>query len=454
MFPPENKNGLAWDMTKREAEAFIDEINQYGISPGLESVRELCKRLGNPQDQLTFVHIAGTNGKGSVLKLVSDACKESGIRTGRYLSPVLQDYRERFQINGRMIARTKLYAYLERLKQVCEKMVQDGFHHPTAFEMETALAFLYFKEENCDLVVLETGMGGDLDATNIIREAKVVVFTSISMDHMAFLGNSLSQIAAHKAGILKKGAKVVCYPSKEEALAVIKQKASECGIAGEDIVVTDEALLRQVKYRLKGQQFSYKEYAGIKLGLAGGYQILNAAVALDVLDALKELGFAVKEAAVRKAFEQASWSGRMEVIGEKPTFLIDGAHNEDAAKQLAQSIGLYLKGKKLLYIMGVLRDKDYESMIRQTYRYASHIITVKTPNNPRAMDAYELAKEVSRYHDSVTAADSLTEAVEMAYLLADRDSVILAFGSLSYLGELKQIVQNRNAGKPKPAVKI
>ncbi len=441
-------------MTKKEAEAFIEEINQYGISPGLENIRELCRRLGDPQEQLSFVHIAGTNGKGSVLKLVSDACKESGIRTGCYLSPVLLEYRERFQINGRMIPRRKLYAYLEHLQRVCTEMVQEGWHHPTAFEMETALAFLYFKEEQCDLVVLETGMGGDLDATNIISKAKVVVFTSISMDHMAFLGNSLAKIASRKAGILKKGAKVVCYPSPDEVLGVLRQKAAECGISKKDIVVTDKTLLKQVKYRLKGQQFSYKEFDKMKLGLAGGYQIINAAVALDVLAALKELGYDIKEAAVRKAFERASWSGRMEVIGEKPTFIMDGAHNEDAAGQLAQSIELYLKDKRIIYIMGVLRDKDHESMIQKTCRYASHIITVKTPDNPRAMDAYELAKEISRYHGSVTTADSLTEAVEMAYLLADKDSVILAFGSLSYLGALKEIVLKRNEEKKKTMVKI
>ena len=441
-------------MTKREAELFLEQINQYGSVPGLSNVTELAKRLGNPQDALCFVHIAGTNGKGSVLKLVSDACKASGIRTGVYLSPTLTDYRERFQINGRMISKQKLYSYLERLKEACDSMVEDGLTHPTAFEMETALAFLYFKEENCRLVVLECGMGGDMDATNIIQNTRVAVLTSISMDHMAFLGNSLGEIATHKAGILKEGASVVCYPSDEEVLKVIKEKAAECKIPEENIKITDASLLKNVRYRLEKQQFSYKTHEKMKLGLAGRYQILNAAVALDVLDTLKEQGFPIKETAVRKAFLEAKWPGRMEILDQKPLFVIDGAHNEDAAEKLAASIDFYFTNKKIIYIMGVLRDKDYSQMIEKTYRYADQIITVKTPDNPRAMDAYELALKVKRVHDKVTVADSLCEAVEMAYLLADKDSVILAFGSLSYLGALRQIVAERKERKGKQVTKI
>lgn len=439
-------------MTAKEAALFLEKINQYGSVPGLDSVTELCRRVGNPQDTLQFVHIAGTNGKGSVLKLVSDACKESGIRTGRYLSPTLIDYRERFQINGRMISKQKLYAYLERMQHVCDEMVADGLKHPTAFEMETALAFLYFKEENCDLVILETGMGGTLDATNLIQTTKVSVITSISIDHTAFLGKTIHEIAANKAGILKKGARVVCYPSCEEALQVIMDKAAECNIPTEHIIVSDPSLLRDVRYKLGKQSFSYKKYSKMQLGLSGKYQIMNAAVALDVLKVLGEVGYPVKEQAVRKVFREAVWPGRMEVLSRNPLFIIDGAHNADAAERLAESIELYFTNKKIIYIMGVLRDKDYTHMINVTHRYADQIITVKTPDNPRAMEAYDLAREVSLVHNKVTVADSLMEAVEMAYLLSDKNSVILAFGSLSYLGELRKIVAER--AKRKSEIKI
>lgn len=454
MFIVFDKCVIIMHMTKKEAELFLEKVNQYGSVPGLDSVRELCRRLENPQDALQFVHIAGTNGKGTVAKLVSDACTASGIKTGRYISPTLSDYRERFQIDGRMISHRLLYKYLGRLKEVCDGMERDGLVHPTAFEMETALAFLYFKEQGCRLVVLECGLGGDLDATNIVTTTKVCVFTSISIDHTGFLGTTIAQIAGHKAGIIKAGSAVVCYPSGEEALREILRRAEQLQVPPEKTKITDEMLIRNIKYGLERQSFSYRNHKKVTLALCGKYQIRNAAVALDVLDTLCEEGFPVREAAVLKAFSEARWQGRMEILAKRPLFVIDGAHNADAADKLADSIAFYFTNKKIIYIMGILRDKEYSAIIEKTSMYAEHIITVSTPDNPRAMGAYELAVEVSRLHGKVTVADSLAEAVEMAYLLADKDSVILAFGSLSYLGELRGIVCKRDAGRGKKQTKI
>ena len=428
-------------MTEKEAENFIEELQGYGSVPGLDSICELCRRLGNPQDALSFVHIAGTNGKGSILLLVSEACREAKIRVGRYISPTISDYRERFQINSRMITKKALYSYLERLKEVCDKMVEAGFRHPTSFEVETALAFLYFKEQNCDLVVLEAGMGGLGDATNLITTTKVAVLASISMDHMAFLGKSLKEIAHQKAGIIKEGARVVAYPSPKEALEEIERMCLSQNISDNKYKVTDASAIMQPKYGLAKQSFSYGAYKKMELGLIGKHQLVNASVALDVIDALREAGYEIPEVCVRKAFREAKWPGRMEIIAKKPYFVLDGAHNEDAARKLAESIRFYFTNRRIIYIMGILKDKEYEKIIALTHSFADQIITVKTPNNQRAMDAYELAREVSAYHSRVTAVDSLEEAVEVSYLLADKDTVILAFGSLSFLGDLKKIVE-------------
>lgn len=426
-------------MTEKETFAYIDNLKHLGIHLGMETMQELCRRLGNPQDELRIVHIAGTNGKGSILAMVSESLTACGYKTGRYLSPALTDYRERFQINGRMIGKKLFCEYVERLKAVCGKMAEEGFSHPTSFEFDTALAFLYFREKECDVVVFETGMGGEGDATNIITAPLVSVFSSISRDHMGFLGNTLAEIAGKKAGIIKEGIPVVSTWQEEEALKEIK---SACRKKHAVLHLADKESLKGVKGTEGGILFSYKDYGRIKLSLRGTCQPANCAAALETLDCLREeYGFVLPERKIKAALGEVSWHGRFEKIAKKPDFYIDGAHNEAAAKSLAETIGFYFTNKKIIYIIGVLKDKEYDRMIEAVYSYADSIITVKTPDNERAMDAYELAKAVAVYHKRVTAADSLEEAVEMAYLMAGNDAVIIAFGSLSYLGELTAIVK-------------
>lgn len=428
-------------MTEKETFAYIEGLQVLGSCLGLDSVTELCRRLGNPQDDLKFVHIAGTNGKGSILAMISETLAACGYRTGRYLSPTLTDYRERFQINGRMISKRALCAYVERLKLVCEEMTKDGFPHPTPFELETALGFLYFKEKKCDIVVLETGMGGKTDATNLITTPLVCVFSSISMDHMQFLGKTLSEIAGVKAGIIKEGVPVVSAWQEAEAETAIRE---ECRKKNAPLRLLKQESARLTGASEKGIRFNCGIHRGMKLSLRATYQLANAAVALETLDCLKEVcGYRIPEEKLKEAFARISWPGRFEKIAGKPDFYIDGAHNEAGAKSLAETIEFYFTNRKIIYIMGVLKDKEYEKILQATCPYADSIITVKTPHNARAMDAYELAKAAAAYHGRVTAADSLEEAVEMAYLMADEDTVILAFGSLSYLGELTGIVKDR-----------
>lgn len=429
-----------------EAMEYVDSIQRYGSVPGLKNIQRLCGRLGNPQESLKFVHIAGTNGKGSVLAYVSTVLQIAGYKVGRYISPTIQDYRERFQINGRPIAKTKFCMYLEQVKQAAWQMEAEGLSHPTPFEIETAIAFLYFADKECDIVVLETGLGGKLDATNIITTTVCAVLTSISMDHMAVLGWSLEEIAAQKAGIIKDNCRVVTCRQKDEAAKVIKEAAKEHGCS---LTIADSDMAANIKYGLSKQSFSYGKYKKLEISMAGKYQIDNAVLAVEVISALQDEGFKISEDKLRQGLSLTTWLGRFSVIGKKPLFVIDGAHNEDAARRLSESIRFYFTNKRIIYIMGVLADKEYDKIISATYEHAQHIIAIKPPHNARALDAYELAEALNKYHNSVTVADSLSEAVEMAYLLAGKDSntVIIAFGSLSYLGELIHIVEHRDALK-------
>jgi dihydrofolate synthase/folylpolyglutamate synthase len=423
---------------------YLETLQGKGIVPGLDSIRELCLRLGNPQDGLQFVHIAGTNGKGSVLAFVSTIVKSAGYRVGRYFSPAISDVKEVIQVNGRAISQADFCEGLELVKGCCDAMESEGMPHPTVFEVQTALALWYFWKKHCDLVVLEVGMGGKDDATNLITSVLVSVLVSISADHMGYLGNSLEQIAEQKTGIIKEGCTVVSATQKEKVMEIICNKAVslEC-----PMTVADASMVAHVKHGVEKQRFDYKQWKKLEITMAGRYQVENAVIALEVIAALQEKGYVISEKALRKGLLETAWPGRFSILGKQPLFVADGAHNEDGAKKLADSIDFYFTNKRIIYIMGVLKDKEYDKIIALTHNYADQIITVTPPENPRALHAYELAGEIVKTHPSVTAVDSLEEAVEMSYLLAGKDDVIIAFGSLSYMGRLMRIVEKRNSRK-------
>lgn len=427
-------------MKYSEAMEYIEKISQLGSVMGLSSIRELCKRLGNPQDQCRFVHIAGTNGKGSTLAYISSILTCAGYRTGRYSSPAVYDYRERFCIDGKMISKPAFAGYLERVARKADEMEAEGYAHPTVFEVETALAFLFFAEKKCDIVVLETGMGGETDATNVISSTLVSVFTSISMDHMQFLGKTLRDIANKKAGIMKPGNVVVSMKQQPEVMEVIMDK---CADLGAQIRIADATKAHHIRYGFEKQKFSYGEYRDVEISLAGNFQIENAILALEVIGALNQLGYSVSEEQMRDGFCNTVWKGRFCALSKKPLFIVDGAHNEDAAMKLAQSVKQHFADRRKIFIMGILRDKEYVKIIEHTVPLADQIITTAAPGNARAMSSYDLAKEVREYQSNVTAADSIEEAVEMAYLFSDPKSVIIAFGSLSYLGRIIEIMEQK-----------
>lgn len=424
-------------MKERDVMEYIEGLSGRGIVPGLDSVRELCRRLGDPQKALRFVHVAGTNGKGSVSAYIGAVLKCGGYRVGRYISPVIFEYRERIQVNDRNITREALCRLMERVKKACDGMASEGLPLPTAFEAETALGFLYFREKCCDIVVLETGMGGLLDATNVVDSTVLAVLTSISRDHMKFLGGTLAQIAAQKAGIMKPGVPAVSGGQAPEVQEVIVQRAA---VLGCPYTAVEPRRITSVKYGLERQRFSYGGYEGLEITLAGRYQIENAALAVAALGILGQCGFPVTEQRLRQGLAQARWPGRFTVAGRKPYFILDGAHNEDGAKRLAESVEFYFTNRKIIYIMGVLKDKEYGKMLAVTQGLADQIITVTPPENPRALPAYELAQEAAKFHPKVTAADSLEEAVEMSRLLAGREDVVVVFGTLSFMGRMIKIL--------------
>lgn len=427
-------------MNEHQAMEYIAELARYGSVPGLESIRELCGRLGDPQEKVPVVHIAGTNGKGSTLAYLTAILKAAGYRVGSYSSPAVFAYRERFMMNGKMIAKSLFATLLSRVAGAAEEMADEGYAHPTAFEVETALAFCFFVEKKCDIAVVETGMGGLLDATNLIRKPLVSVLTSISMDHMQFLGKTIAKIAEQKAGIIKEGCPVVSVAQKEEAACMIAREAAK---KKAPLSVADVKNASGIRYGIQTQSFHYGGYRNLKISLGGVWQIENAVLAAETVCVLNEQGVTIGEDALRQGLASAQWRGRLTVLQKKPYVIADGAHNADAAEKLAQSLSFYFTNKSKVFIMGVLGDKDYEAIVNRMAPLAEQIIAVTPPENKRALPAYELAQEIRKINGHVTAADSLEEAVEMAYLLTPPDGVIVAFGSLSYLGKLEQVIRNR-----------
>ena len=425
-------------MNYAEARVYLDEVSKYGSVLGLENMRELLGRLGNPQDDLKFIHISGTNGKGSVLAYLSTILSGGGYRTGRYISPTLFSYRERIQVDEQKIEKESLAHHVTAIAKAIEEMKAENAGNPTAFEVETALAFLYFKEKDCDIVVLETGLGGALDATNIIKTTVMEVIAPISMDHMEFLGDTLEKIAMQKAGIIKPHTAVVSASQEPDAKKVLDHvcKENQCSM-----YMVDPAQITDVLYDVEEQQFSYKNWKNVKITLAGSYQILNAALALEGVEELRRLGYHLTDEQVRQGLYRAVWRGRFTLLSKNPAVIIDGAHNPGAAKELKHSLDLYFKGKDLYYIFGVFQDKDYQEVIRLTAPLAKHIVTVQTPGNPRALPANELKEAVQAVNPSVEAAQSIQEAVKKSLQLAKKEDAIIIFGSLSFLGEAEKAVK-------------
>ena len=410
-------------MNYTECLEYIHGISWSFCKPGLERIGELCTRLGHPERSLRFVHVAGTNGKGSFSSMLSSILTEQGYKVGLYTSPYIKVFNERMQINGENISDNELVELTEYVKPVADSMKDK----PTEFELITAIAFEYFKRNKCDIVVLEAGMGGRLDSTNIIENSLLSVITGIALDHTAFLGDTVAQIAAEKAGIIKPGCPVLFGGTDKDAEGVIRKKAEE---QNAQFRVTDYSLIESLEMNLYGSRFDFGAHKDIRIGLLGTYQPRNAASVLTAVDMLMENGIEISEEAVRGGLKKAKWPARFEVLSNDPLIIFDGAHNPQGIAAAVESIKLYFKDNKVYVMTGVLRDKDYTVIAQDIAKVASKAFTL-TPDNPRALGADEYAEVLGSAGIEAHPCDSIKGAFERAKSEAKRDGVpLICLGSL------------------------
>jgi len=415
-------------MTPQQA---IDYIEHQGWSTtrlGLERTRELLRRLGDPQKRLRFIHVAGSNGKGSTCAMLDAILRAAGYRTGLYTSPYIQDFCERIRLDGENIPGDELARLTERVKAAAETMDD----HPSQFELVTALGMLYFAGRGCDAVVLEVGMGGALDSTNVIDAPEVAVITNIGLEHTEYLGDTLEKIAQTKAGIIKPGCRAVCYDGAPEVTAVVRRVCEERRVP---LRVADYGAVTPLSETVDGQRFLWKG-AEYRLALLGQYQLHNVATVLETVDALRDADWQIDEAAVRAGLASVTWPARMEVMGREPLFLIDGGHNPQCAEALAESLRRLLPGKKAVFLLGVLRDKDYPRMLATVLPLAREFICL-TPLSDRALPARELAEYLTAQGAKATAFDDIPGGLRAALDAAGADGAVVAFGSLYLVGAIR-----------------
>lgn len=437
-------------MTYDEAIAYIDDINnQKGSVYGLERVRELELRMGHPCADLKIVHVTGTNGKGSFCTFLTEILRAAGYMVGRFISPTILHYRERIQNDDCWITSDQVADYMSRIKTVCDEMKQEGFEQPTAFEIETVMALMFFKDMHSDIVLLEVGMGGMGDSTNIIPAPLLSVITSVSLDHTAFLGHTLGEIAKEKSGIIK-GNDVLVYAQEPEVIDVVKK---QCIQTHSPLTVVDFTQTVIHSQTVEGQIFDFENLTQLEIYMLGAYQIYNACAAVKAAKLLNSetMGYQISEDAIRTGLLNARWPGRFEVIATQPTVVVDGAHNPAGAKSLAKSLEIFFENKRKILIAGIFADKNYQEMLAIMAEVSDTII-VHRPKNARGLDAKMLAVTAQKYFRNVTICDSLSDSVAQAKKqipllvtqnsnqIRHKDDIIVSFGSLSTVKELYDIM--------------
>ncbi|NLI91977.1 MAG: bifunctional folylpolyglutamate synthase/dihydrofolate synthase [Peptococcaceae bacterium] len=438
-----NKSDNQLDPVYLETMAFIKNLTKFGINLGLHRIRSLLQRLGNPHQRLRIIHIGGTNGKGSTTAILQSVLQQAGYRVGMFISPHLHDYRERIRINDELISRADIVRGISTMRPVLEEMVADGMEHPTEFEVSTALALYYFAEKRPDFVLLEVGLGGEIDSTNVVTPV-ISVLTSISMDHMDYLGETLEEITRVKAGIIKEGVPVITSVDKPESLQIIKQfstrKRSRLLQVGRDV--------RWEKVEGQILAFHYlglkHHYLGLELSLYGEHQFINASVALAVCEMLEELfHIDIDENAVRKGLETVRWPGRLEMISQNPKILLDGAHNTDGMKTLVKALRDYEGGpfqrNKLLLCIGILQDKEVEKIVNLIAPLANEIIVTK-PDSPRAGDWKAVGRLAEKYLDpgKIHVVEDPVLAVEEGIRRMETDDMLCVTGSLYMISAVRK----------------
>lgn len=429
-------------MTYDEAVSFIKEISKSGSILGLENIENLMNELGNVENELNIIHIAGTNGKGSVGAYLESVFMECGFSVARYCSPAVFTPLEIMTYNRINISKDEYADVVSQVKRACDIMVSGNMSMPTAFEVETAAAFVWFASKKPDIVLLETGMGGIEDATNVIKSPMASVITTISKDHMKFLGDTVEEIAKAKAGIIKPDSMVFCAYQKKSVLNVISDKAKKCNCEFYSVELEKEKLIDISPGKLVFEYPVEGENVKFETKMSGEYQIHNASLAALITSKIliNKYGFTKSDTIkhIKKGIENASWPGRFETISKTPLVIIDGAHNEGAAIELKATLEKSFTNTKLTYIIGVLADKEHEKMLKLLLPLADKVFTI-TPSNIRGLSGEKLKEEALRYHNNVEYCENVRQAVDKAILTGN---TVIAFGSLSYLGELKQIVKS------------
>lgn len=421
----------------------IHEFNRFGMVLGLDRMEELLRRLGNPQDDLKVIHVAGTNGKGSVSKYLEEGLSACGYKMGLYTSPYIETFNERIRYDGADISDEDLEYYGQKVVSAAEAMVADGLDSPTEFEVVTAIAFLYFAGRQADITILEVGLGGIGDSTNVVKHPLASVITSISYDHMAQLGSSLAEIAVNKAGIIKTGCPVIANVPQRDAAKIIARKAYAMGSRLYDISGIRAAVSDETPFSQKVSMELYeKSYSDVEISMVGRHQAENLKTALATLEILRKSG-AVKldREALYEGLKRARQPGRFEVISEDPLVIIDGAHNEAGAQALQETMAQHFAGKKILLVAGILADKEIDSIVKFLTKITDHII-VTEPDNPRKLAAEKLAGHVADFGVAAEAVSDVEAAVHRAKELADGYDVILFAGSLYLIGDVRRLWRN------------
>ena len=423
-------------MNYNEALNFIHSRDKFGSRPGMERIEALCNAFDNPQDGLKYVHVAGTNGKGSTCHMIASVLKESGYKVGLFTSPFVVDFRERIQINGEMIPQDELTKIISEVKPVVEELSKKGIE-PTEFEIITVTAFLYFLRQKCDIVVLEVGLGGLLDSTNIIKKSEVSVITSISLDHTNILGDTLLKIAEHKCGIFKEGGNVVGYPQPDFAVErFIKDKAKEknCKYYPHEL-----SKIRLVREEIDGSTIIYAGCT-FKIPLTGKHQLYNFATAVAAGNVLKQNGWNITYKSLIDGISKVRVPARTEIVSRSPLTIIDGGHNAEGVDALCNSLVKFCVNKKIIAVFGMMKDKDYSYAVKRLAPLCERIYTTEA-SNPRSLDARSLAKEAKQYCKKVRPEPNPEKAFNKALKKAKDDDVVLVCGSLYLASDVKRFLK-------------
>ena len=415
---------------------YIHSVKWQGSKPGLGRTRELLKALGNPEKQLKFIHVAGTNGKGSTSVCMATVLAKAGYKTGLYISPYVLRFNERIQVSGVHITDEELEREVDEIRPFAEAM-EDS---PTEFEIITALAMKFFLRKGCDIVVLEVGMGGRLDSTNVIETPELAVITAIGYDHVRELGPTLKDIAREKAGIIKNDGDVLIYGGERDVESVFERMAAEHSAR---LRKADFSRITKQVFTLEGIKLGFKPYGEITLPLLGAYQPNNAVVAITALEMLREKGFAIDDDDIIAGIASVKWPGRFEILGHDPVFILDGSHNPQGMEATAESLHHHFGDQKIIFMVGVMADKDVDSMMAHIAPLAAVFITVK-PNNPRAMASNELAEKLKSFGVPAIDCGTVKSGVSKALETAGESDIICAIGSLFFSAEVRAAYETKS----------